>query len=352
MYEKNFKDCSVNFADNLLTIANKGIERVWDLSNGAPAVVSVKDLKSGNEWCGESPYQDSLHRNLLALGGAPQVDISADVDDYYGVSEKHLLVHLKLVYSNAEVNWEHRIWPELPVVLSQYHPIKTQAGASGKTEEFYDNGNLHLFMHDDRLEFFGLSSIHLSYDAVSFTAQSDRNDNLVRKTHGFSYPKEHINLQGQSLHLKDRISGNGLLAMKIAPPHSEHLNYPGFDFSLSGNTLAIVGSGISADELSSGEEFISYSYAVGVTDGEEDAAAELMYQLDRKRMKPNPPKNFKILSNTWGDGNGSKKICEQMMLDEISAASEIGLTHCQLDAGWQKGKFSDLRLLTMPVKMV
>ncbi len=134
----------------------------------------------------------------------------------------------------------------------------------------------------------------------------------------------------------------GLLALKLAPPPDEQLQYPGFDFVLSGRTLAITGSGVSPAELVSGEPLDAYLSGVGVTDGSRDSAVELFYGLDRHRHRPDPGRTFMILSNTWGDGNGTKRIGEAMMAEELRAGAALGLTHCQLDAGWQKGNVADL----------
>ena len=43
------------------------------------------------------------------------------------------------------------------------------------------------------------------------------------------------------------------------------------------------------------------------------------------------------MSNTWGDRNGSKRICEAFVWDELTAAQEIGVDVLQIDDGWQAG---------------
>ena len=43
------------------------------------------------------------------------------------------------------------------------------------------------------------------------------------------------------------------------------------------------------------------------------------------------------MSNTWGDCNGSKRICDRFVRDEIEAAKEIGIDIVQIDDGWQAG---------------
>ena len=43
------------------------------------------------------------------------------------------------------------------------------------------------------------------------------------------------------------------------------------------------------------------------------------------------------MSNTWGDRNGSKRVCEDFIRREIEAAKEIGIDIVQIDDGWQCG---------------
>ena len=44
-----------------------------------------------------------------------------------------------------------------------------------------------------------------------------------------------------------------------------------------------------------------------------------------------------ILMNTWGDRNEDRRIGEKFALIELEAGARLGITHFQLDAGWQKG---------------
>ena len=43
------------------------------------------------------------------------------------------------------------------------------------------------------------------------------------------------------------------------------------------------------------------------------------------------------MSNTWGDKNGSTRVCREFVLKEIDAASELGIDIVQIDDGWQVG---------------
>ncbi len=334
-----FKDCYARLDGTRLIIGNAGIERIWDLQEGAPAAISIRDKQRGREWVWAAPYKDAFRRSALPLAGAPRVELQAGESDEGGAAEPHLLVRAALTYPAAELTWTQRIWPALPVICAQYTLRQTAPALAAEVEPYFDNGTggLHIVMVDDRLDFFGLAPLHLAYTAAKFTARSDYNDNLVQEKRAYTYNKERIRESGHYLHCRDRDRAGGLLALKISPPPNEQLNYPGFDFAYCGKTLAIAGSGITDEEIRSGKSFDAYASAVGVTDGAEDSGVELFYQLDRRRHAPAPARNFNILANNWGAGSGSKNICEALILKEIDTAAALGLTHVQLDAGWQEG---------------
>ena len=342
---QTYQDCHISFDRKHLTIGNAGIERAWDLSSAAPSATSIRDLRDNREWVAPSVYSDTIRRRDLPLDVPSQVEIDAIQDDFYGISEPHLRMTVNLTYPKAKLVWTHRIWPELPIIMSQFEVVKTSPGGDIGLEPFKDLGFLHLHPADDRMDFFGLAPLHLSYHTVAFISRTDRHDNLVREQTGRLYPKECIRPQGHYLHISDIATpGGGLLAMKISPAPLEQLNYPGFDFSCSGNTLAIVGLGISPQELDSGRSFATYAYAVGVTDGKHQSGEELCYNLERRRKRPDPRRTFSVISNTWGDGNNSDHVDETMFLAEVEVGSGLGLTHCQIDAGWQKGNVGDLNV--------
>jgi len=61
----------------------------------------------------------------------------------------------------------------------------------------------------------------------------------------------------------------------------------------------------------------------------------LTYQKQLRKYIPN--RDRMILANTWGDRSKDSRMNETFILKEIEAASQIGITHLQLDDGWQQG---------------
>jgi len=45
--------------------------------------------------------------------------------------------------------------------------------------------------------------------------------------------------------------------------------------------------------------------------------------------------------NTWGDRNQDKRVNEAFAIAELEAGSRLGISHFQLDDGWQTGRSSN-----------
>lgn len=342
--KKSYRDCFVSFNKACLKIGNSRFQRTWSLDKGAPRVTSVLDRERDREWSAETPFAEVFRKQELPLRGAPEIKVTGGKDDHQGTSEPHLLVKVELAYKHADVRWTHRIWPEFPMIVTHYAVSKRGEPDPGEPETYVDTGGRHIHPADDRMDGFGLAPLHMTAYTTTFIARTDHHDNLVKERKAVTYPKENMREPGHFFHLVDRVEEGGLLAVKLAPPPDEQLAYPGHDFVCSGRTLAVTGSGIGREDLDSGEECASYEYGIGVTNGLELSGVELFYALYRKRSRPLSDRRFSILSNTWGDGNGSKRMNAEMFAEEIETGAQIGLTHCQLDAGWHKGQFADLQV--------
>ena len=77
---QKFKDCYVRLDGNRLTVGNAGIERVWDLSAGSPAVISVRDVCRNREWAARAyrPLLDLLRPRPAAPPPPAPVVLEAD----------------------------------------------------------------------------------------------------------------------------------------------------------------------------------------------------------------------------------------------------------------------------------
>lgn len=321
--------CYASLRRNQLIIGNLHLERTWSLAGGVPQAVSLRDCKRHREWLAAGRAQNGFQHSACLLRGTPRVSLATSPDDGAGLSEPHIRVIVILRYPGVRVEWEHRLWPDLPIMMSSWtiQPIR----ASGRDRTILPADRR------DQLDFLALAPFHLQFKAVAFYDVTDTHNNLVEERVGLVYPGERHELRGNILHLADVCRPGGLLALKLSPSPVGHLAYPGGDFVMRDGNLAIVGTGVTSADLRDRAGVSTYGSAVGVTDGASAAAAALVKAFMRKRWRPNPARDFSVLANTWGDRNSTNKICGSFIQKEITAAAKLGLTHCQLDDGWQAG---------------
>ena len=60
------------------------------------------------------------------------------------------------------------------------------------------------------------------------------------------------------------------------------------------------------------------------------------YQQKLRILKP--ARDEMIMSNTWGDRGQDGKVNEPFITAELIAGSKLGVTHFQIDDGWQTGR--------------
>lgn len=184
----------------------------------------------------------------------------------------------------------------------------------------------------DRL---GLSGRHWRADAVRFFAATDHNDTLVDRASSLLY-REDKATTGNILLLRETAAGGAIFVLKEAPAGADQLGWTGRDFLLRTGDVRIVGSGFSAQEAAQGAVH-SYAVVVGVAEADETSIQLALRDHFATVRQFDPARDSMLMSNTWGDRSRDSRMNEAFLLGEIEAAARLGLTHVQLDDGWQAG---------------
>ncbi|OGV39549.1 MAG: hypothetical protein A2X48_13005 [Lentisphaerae bacterium GWF2_49_21] len=316
---KKYQDCYVKSDNQSLVIGNKVIERKWDFSSHYPVAVSLRHKLEKREWIVSSA--DALGPALSSSWFSCQAEITNDM----GISAKHLKAEIRLKMDGVQISWFHCIWPKLPIVVSQFF-IK---GLVDKNSELIDK-------LINELEKFKIYRLHMGWKSVGFFSRTDRHDNPVREQCGFVHAQEKLSIPGHFFHLFDQRRSSGLLGVKLAPAPDEQLSYPGADFVLNQGGVHICGSGIGYGDLKASDTISSYSWAVGLTSGTAANAAELFYQL-QKIQNTCPFRKPVLFANNWGGGATVDFPNQKNIEKELANAEKLGITHYQIDAGWQQG---------------
>lgn len=176
---------------------------------------------------------------------------------------------------------------------------------------------------------------HSIYEIVSFKEATDYHDDPLRK-HQIVPFRQAQRASGNLIIARESNGKRSIWLIKESPIDWSQVNYPGYDFSVYLWGAAVNGFGVIADRLEEGWKS-SYAFARGLSIQDNFAAQSdwLTYQMQLRKY--NLDRDAMVLSNTWGDRSQDSRMNEAFILQEIRKAAELGISHLQLDDGWQQG---------------
>jgi len=188
----------------------------------------------------------------------------------------------------------------------------------------------------DSSYYFDLSTFsdHWKFTAVEFSDQTDWNNTLISASEKLSFRRP-VKLRGNILIACNIISDFDLIFVKEAPCSGVQLLYPGYDFINTGNRIRAVNLGISDKEIDSGIWTRTYGFAIGLTDNDEYDYLTALRKYQKYYRKIIPERDEMIMMNTWGDRGAGLNISDTFVREEIDACRRLGVTHFQIDDGWQ-----------------
>lgn len=180
-----------------------------------------------------------------------------------------------------------------------------------------------------------LSSPHFTTKIVSFKEATDHHSNIVTEQVELPYKKQQY-YRGNMLFAND--NGNKIthLIVKLSPLSTAQSAYAGFDFSTDFGGIKVHSPGFEFedDDAEWQEAYPVYSLMYAP---DEEAALNFYKKYELSKHNYLPEKDNTFTMNTWGDRNRDSRVNEKFILNELDAASQLGVTHYQIDDGWQQG---------------
>jgi hypothetical protein len=126
------------------------------------------------------------------------------------------------------------------------------------------------------------------------------------------------------------------LIVKLSPLGFAQSAYAGFDFSTDFGGIKVHSPGFEfdGDDTEWQEAYPVYSLMYAP---DEVTALNFYKKYELSKHKYLPEKDNTFTMNTWGDRNRDSRVNEEFILNELDAASRLGVTHYQIDDGWQQG---------------
>jgi len=354
-----YEDCYVRYDERQLAIGNDELERTWDFSTGRLATVSLRNKRMQDEWCAHDPSIPTFRFSWLSdEAAAGRIWLSAEVNDDCGIAKPHLKINVDQIYEQARVivRFAVRIYPHTALIrqecqlkkralpdegeghlLWSSEPADAGREESSVTLRLDANNKPNAKRPADYIDFLHLDDLHARFETVCLRDVTDTHNNLVSREQGLLYPNEQSDLRGNLIFMSKTLKQSGLLIIKEGPTPLAHLQDPGHDYRFLGKRLFVSGSGVSADDLSEDEYVCAYGSAVGTYDGSAIGGLSLLDRYHKSVHRYRPERDFFMMSNTWGDRSRDGRVSEPFLLAELPAAAALGLTHYQIDDGWQRG---------------
>lgn len=324
-----------------LVVGNRLVERKFVWNGGNLMTYSLEDKSAGTVRRSASLRPDFAVGKVSGEGTDAKFTME-DVEE----NEIHPAYHKAVVtYSlgDLDVRREFRVYQDVPAIACDTWLRGTlDAVLSGKETSAADRKNIESDADMktrtvpavlDQLDFAGN---HWHAKAVEFWDVTDWNNNLVAERDMVSYRKS--SCRGNLLFVRDGVSGDGFFFLKESPCSSTQPAYGGADFTAEFGHFCVTGLGITSDDVSPDEWTRVYSCVTGVYGEGELAALKALRSYQKHQRRHIPERDEMIMMNTWGDRSQDAKVNEEFCLEEIGRAARLGVTHFQIDDGWQAGK--------------
>jgi len=315
------ESCYASLDDNVLTMGNTHVRRRYEWNNGDLRAISIVDEQSGGPLVMQDRQADVRLGKLTdkAQSGRWSKRVVHDA-----IANLHLQVDVVTTYERIDVRRVFRIYPYCAVIGCDYY-VRAH-GAD--TPAFEPETTV--------LQSLRLPGRHWSYRCVEFFDRTDRINTLVRESSTLAYLSG-AEMRGNILFGRNAIEDTSIFMVKEAPCSFVQLHYPGYDYSVSTRGVQAVGMGILAADLPAGQWVRTYGVATGVCRNSEMEFLKTLRIYQKRRRRHVPQRDDMIMMNTWGDRNKDARIGEIFVNKEVDACVRLGVSHLQIDDGWQQG---------------
>jgi len=342
--KNEIQKCSAKLENELLTLENSKISRTYKWNNGNLITNSLTDKVSGQVWKTDSNKPD------LSLPGQTEKAEKAVFTSKFvaetAIAPDHLEAEVIYTLNKLEVKRVFRLYPDCSVLACDFY-------YRGKSDGIWlqpginlaDMVNLEKLTASNTanntpvIEKIELPGKHWHISAIEFLDVTDRFNTLVKSVEALSY-KPNL-YKGNLLFAHDQVTNAGIFILKEAPTSNVQLAYPGSDFQTEFGAFRVLGIGLNPSDLDLTEWRRGYGFATGVYSADEKNKYIALRNYQKKIRIHKPGRDEMVMMNTWGDRGQDSRVREKFALAELEAGAKLGITHFQLDDGWQTGRSSN-----------
>jgi len=344
---QNLQNCLAYLHNDTLTLENNVIFQHFRWNNGNLIRLAFGDRKSGQSIIApdNQPSFNTGTKGAVTTGkGTLQVTNLAATS----ITPAYIKVEVLCLIDKMHVLRVFRLYPDCSAIACDLYVKGEMEGNKVSSSNSGDLKNIE----NDAAKLQGESQMvvtdkirlqgnHWKAKSVEFFDVTDRNNTLVQTYDRVLYTQE-SQLRGNLLLLENILSGQRLFFLKEAPTSSVQLYYAGCDFIVKRDEVKVIGLGVASSDLKDTVWMKAYGTVIGLslTNDELGILSSLREYQNAVRTHL-PVRDNMILMNTWGDRGQDTKMNEAFCLAELEAGAKLGISHFQLDDGWQTGRSSN-----------
>ena len=323
-----------------LVIGNQWMERKFFWNKGNLITYSLTDKQAKQTWLNRLKTPDfQITKDAVALNGSYEAKEIKETS----IHPNYLAISISFTTGTLAVKKVYRIYENSPTIACDIY-LKGSAdfAIDNKVANAADRKNIE-FAEDMKsqqltaiIDQVKLDGFHWQTNIVEFFDVTDWNNNLIQEKRLIPYRKTMY--RGNLLLAHNNENNSGFFFLKEAPTSSVQLAYNGYDFTTDFNHFTMSGLGLAAADIKTEEWTKAYGGVIGVYSGSELAPLKALRSYQKNLRKLLPQRDEMVMMNTWGDRSQDSKVNEKFSLLEVEKAAELGISHFQIDDGWQVGK--------------
>lgn len=322
-----------------LVVGNNWIERKFLWNKGNLVTYSLIDKATKQIWFNRLTSPDlQLSKDLPTNGTYTSKEVKETA-----IHPSYLAVEINVLLGTLSVKKVYRVYENSPVITCDiYLKGSMNLALDARSINAADRKNIE-FTEDMKsqqttaiLDQIKLDGFHWQTKIVEFFDVTDWNNNLIQERNIIPYRK--TNYRGNLLVAHNSENNKGFFFLKEAPTSSVQLAYQGYDFTTDFGHFTVTGLGLTAKDIKAGEWTKAYSSVIGVYSGGELQQLTALRRYQKNLRKLLPQRDEMVMMNTWGDRSQDAKVNEKFSLLEVEKAAGLGISHFQIDDGWQIGK--------------
>lgn len=334
-------ECFFRQSGDTVTIGNRNIERSFLLT---PQGLRTLEVRLDGKVIANGP-QDGPDV-LFWKTAAPAVLSSMNVTHEYlptdGVSEPSLRVEATAHLQNLDIKRVLSVFDGVAAIRSEVYvrgtaPEVWRVLEATSLEAVEESARIQNGSFSPTLERYRLIGKHHKAEAVELMDVTDENNTLVRTFSAMTYRS--LSMRGNLVLTASQEDGSGLFILREAPTSAVELSSVGADFRFTDiRSLEALNTGLSPKDITPNDWQKCYGTVTGAYKDLRTEAYLTLHRYEKALRGQMRQRDEMVMMNTWGDRGRDTKVGEKFCLEEIEMCQRLGVTHFQIDDGWQKGK--------------